>query len=83
MAATTGRMLISAWGGDLFHVVGLGRHPLPDHTFHPGKADVELVLQQFTHATDPAVAQVVDVVHGTHAVGQGVQIVDGSENVVP
>jgi hypothetical protein len=37
-------------------------HTLPDHTLQPGKTDAVLVLQQFTNSTDPAVAQMVDVV---------------------
>ena len=36
------------------------------------EADAELVLQQLAHAAQAAVAQVVDVVGGAHAVGQGV-----------
>ena len=60
----------------------LDGHALPDDTLHPAKADAELVLQQLAHAAQAAVAQVVDVVGGAHAVGQGAQIVDGGHDVI-
>ncbi len=44
------------------HVQVLNGHALPDHTLHAGKADAELVLQQFAHAAQAAVAQMVDIV---------------------
>ena len=55
----------------------LNGHALADHALHAAEADAELVLQQLAHAAQAAVAQVVDVVGGAHAVGQGAQIVDG------
>ena len=65
-----------------FHVLGLQRHALTDDALHAGKADAELVLQQLAHTADPAVAQMVDVVHRAHAVAQAVQVVDGCENII-
>ena len=40
----------------------LGRHPVPDHPLHPAEAGAQLVLDQLTHRTQPAIAEVVDVV---------------------
>ena len=69
---------------------GLGRHnvqilnghPFPDHPLHAGEADAELVLQQLAHAAQASVAQVVDIVGGTHAEGQAVEVIDGRHNIV-
>ena len=70
-----------ALGGD--HVQVLNGHALPDDPLHAGEADAELVLEQLAHAAQAAVAQVVNVVGGAHAVGQAVEIVDGGHDVRP
>ena len=67
-------------GGDNVQV--LNGHSLPNHPFHPAKTDAELVLEQFAHAAQAAVAQVVNVVRGAHAVGEGAQVVDGGHHVI-
>ena len=60
IAATTGRMLISAFG---VAVSGsCDRHALLDHPLHAQQADAELVLDQLADRAHAAVAQVVDVV---------------------
>ena len=68
-------------GGD--HVQVLGGHTLPDDTLHAGEADAELVLNQLAHAAQTAVAQMVDVIRGAHAVSQTVEVVDGGHDVLP
>ena len=60
----------------------LKRHALSDDTLHAGEANAELVLKQLTHSADTAVAEMVDIVLLTDAVGKAVEVVDGSENVV-
>ena len=66
IAATTGRMLISAlgvaWSGSV--IVMRSR----DHALHAQQADAELVLDQLAHGAHAAVAQVVDVVRFALAV---------------
>ena len=62
-------------GGDINISVG-------DDALHAGEADAELVLQQLTHAADAAVAQMVDIIGGTNAVAQTVQVVDGGQDVL-
>ena len=68
--------------GNHIHILRLQGHAFPDYPFHPGKADAELVLEQFAHRPDPAVAQMVDIVGSAYIVRQTVEIVDGSENIV-
>ena len=60
MAATTGRMLISAFGVALSEL--LDRHALLDDALHAQQADAEVVLDQLADGADAAVAQVIDVV---------------------
>ena len=60
----------------------LQRHTLTDDALHTGKADAELVLQQFTHAADTAVPQVVDVIGLADPVCKAVQIIDRSKDVI-
>ena len=67
-------------GGDDVQV--LDGHALPDDPLHAAEADAELVLEQLAHAAQAAVAQVVDVVVGAHAVGQAVEVVDGGHDVL-
>ena len=40
----------------------LGGHPVPDDALHPAQPGAQLVLDQLAHRTQPAVAEVVDVV---------------------
>ena len=80
IAAVTGRMLIRLCGVDDVQV--LGGHALADDALHAGETDAELVLQQLAHATQAAVAEVVDVIHHADAVAQVQQIADGSEHIV-
>ena len=65
-AATTGRMLTSAWG-EAFSCSTSVIFSL-DHTLHAEQADANLVLHQFAHGADAAVAQVVNVVNMVLAV---------------
>ena len=82
MAATTGRMLISALGSDLAGLLVLQGHALTDDALHTGEADAELVLQQLAHAADAAVAQVVDLVGGADAMIKTQQVVDGCKDII-
>ena len=43
------------------------RHLFFDGALHADQADAELVLEQFAHRADAAVAEVIDVVHGADA----------------
>ena len=62
IAATTGRMLMSAFGRRLVDL--LDRHALADDALHAQQADPEGVLDQLAVGADAAVAEVVDVVLG-------------------
>jgi hypothetical protein len=65
------------------HRVDVDRaHPLLDRPLHPQQADAVLVLQQFADRTDPAVAQVVDVVDLAAAVAQADQHLEHGQHVV-
>ena len=64
---------------DLLRV--MSGHALADHSLHSGKADAVLVLQKLAHRTDPAVAQMVDIIVVSDAVLQMDVIVNGSQNV--
>ena len=66
-------------GSNSLHI--LGRHTLPYHALHSGKADAVLVLQKFSHGADPSVSKVVDVVLGSDSVLQVHIIVNGSDNI--
>ena len=57
-------------------------HALTDNALHAAKADLELILQELTDASDAAVAEMVYIVSVSDAVGKSVQIVDGSKNIV-
>ena len=80
IAATTGRMLTSWLGAVSCRV--RDRHPLADHALHAQQADAELVLDQLTHCTDAAVAQVVDVVRAAAAVIEANDLANDGEQVV-
>ena len=60
----------------------LKRHALADNALHTAEADTELVLQQLAHASDAAVAQMVDIIGLAYAVGKAVEVVDGGKNIV-
>ncbi len=57
-------------------------HALADDALEAGEADAELILQQFAHAAQAAVAEVVDVVRRARADDDAVEIVDGGEDIV-
>ena len=57
-------------------------HALTDDAFEAGEADAELILQQFAHAAQTAVAQMVNVVLRACALHHAAQVVDGGKNVV-
>ena len=61
----------------------LCRHSLANHTLHSGETDTILILKQFAHRTDPAVAQMVDIILISKAIFQMHVVVNGSENVFP
>ena len=82
MAATTGRMLTSAWGRNHIGILRLDRHSLTNNPLHSGKTNSKLVLQQLAHRTDTAIAQMVDIVGIAHIVAQVVDIIDGRKNIV-
>ena len=63
------------------HIHILDCHPFPNHAFHPGQSNAELVLQQFSHGTQPTVTQMVNVIFVAKALRQIQQIADGSNNV--
>ena len=54
-------------GSRRFGVV-LNLHTFPDHSFKARNTDTELILQKLSHASYPAVSEVVDVVAVTHVV---------------
>ena len=62
-AAVTGLALIRSRGIAVLHLL-MDRHLLLDRALHSHEAEPELVLQQFAHGADAAVAEVVDVVVG-------------------
>ena len=59
----------------------LNGHPFTNDPFHPGKPDPELVLQQFTHGTNPPVTQVVDIIGVADSFLQVEEVVQGSKNI--
>ena len=75
-------------GTDVDQVTGLdvggilNGHTLTHHALQTAQADADLVLQQFADAAQAAVAQMVDVIRGTDAVGQAQHIVDGGDDVI-
>ena len=58
------------------------RHPLLDVLLHPGETDADLILQEFPDRTETTVAEVVDVVDPTDAVGQADQVVDRGVDIL-
>ncbi len=64
------------------HILALQGHALTHHPLHTGETNAELVLQQLTHRTDAAVAQVVDIIGIAKVVAQAIEVVDGSQNVL-
>ncbi len=56
-------------------------HLLADTTLHTGHSDAELILQQFSDASDPAVSEVINVVLVADAVLQMHVVVDRSKNI--
>ena len=62
-----------------FHI--LNRHSLLDDSFHPGKADTELILQEFSYGSQAAVAQVVDIIHSADIVIEIEDIAHRSDNI--
>ena len=69
---------------------GLGRDPLrilcghafPHHSLQTGETDPVLILEQFADRTNPAVAEMVNVILVSHAVLQMHVIVNGCQNVI-
>ena len=57
-------------------------HLFFDRPFHSDEADAELVLEKFADRADAAVPEMVDVVHGTDALTQAEQILDGIDEVL-
>ena len=68
--------------GDLAGFLVLQGHALAHNALHTGKADAELVLQQFANAAHAAVAQVVDFIGHADAMVKAQQVVDGSKDIV-
>ena len=68
-------------GRDDVHI--LDGHAFLDHPLHPGKADAELVLQEFADGLQAAVAQMVDVVHVALSLEQADQVTDHADDVFP
>ena len=64
---------------DCFGVLRLNGHALADNSFNSGKTDAELVLEQLAHASDTAVAEVVDVVGAADTPVKVAHIVDRGE----
>ena len=60
----------------------LRRHAFTHHSFQTGKTDPVLILKQFAHRTDTAVAKVVDIVGIAKAILQMHVIVNGCQNVI-
>ncbi len=67
---------------DCFGILRLNGHTLADNSFNSGKTDTELVLKQLAHASDTAVAEVVDVVRTADTPVKVAHIVDRGENIV-
>ena len=66
------------------HIVDLDRsHPLFDRFLHAQQAGAVLVLHEFANRPHPAVAEMVDVVHGALAVAQIDKRLDASDDVFP
>ena len=61
----------------------LDGHAFFDGPLHPDQPHPELVLQQLAHGPDPAVTQVVDVVHGSFPVFLGDEFPHRQEDVLP
>ena len=57
-------------------------HSFMDHTFHSGKTDTVLVLQKFSDAADPSVAQVVDIIKVAESGIQIQTIGDACEDII-
>ena len=68
--------------GEHIVILCLQVHAFPDHAFHTGEADAELVLEQFAYRTDTAVAQMVDVIDVADAVAQVQEVADRCVDVV-
>ena len=60
----------------------LHAHALANHALQTRQTDADLVLEQLAHGAQAAVAEVVDVVGQTHAVGQVQQVADGGHDIV-
>ena len=60
----------------------LEAHLLLDGSFHAHEADTEMVLHQLANGPHPAVAQVVDIVHGAVAVAQLDEVAHHLEDVL-
>ena len=56
-------------------------HTFSDHSFHSGKTNPVLVLQQFAHRTDTAVAKMINIVIIAKTVLQMHIIINGSNNI--
>ena len=56
-------------------------HALPDYSLQPGKTNPVLVLQKLSHAADPSVPQVIDVIIIADTVFQMHIIVNGGKNI--
>ena len=52
------------------HVYRLHVHPLFYGALHSGKADPELILQQFAYRPNPSITQMVDIINRTNPVAQ-------------
>ena len=48
----------------------LNGHSFLNHTFHSGKTDTELILEQFSYSSQSSVAQMVDVISDSNAIIQ-------------
>ena len=60
----------------------LNGHSLFYDTFHTGKADTELILQQFPYGPEPSVAQVVDIVDEADTIRKVENITDRCDYVI-
>ena len=54
----------------------LSRHSFLDGTFHSGKSDTYLILQQFANGTQSSVAQMIDIISITDTIVQVQKIAD-------
>src|SRR5215472_9593993 len=57
-------------------------HLFLDSAFHADQANAELVLHELAHRADAAVAQMIDIVHRSHALAQLQQIADGGIEII-